>query len=428
MKKVLFIAYNYPPGGGSGVQRGAKFARYLPDYGWEPIILTPDYHLLKQARDYSLARELPKNQIIYRSFTLDARWLFKLLWGLRLHKLVNWLNFHVFIPDPELLWLPFAKAKLSKIMKLHKPDLVFISGPPFSPMLLGTWIKDKYAIPYVVSFRDDWSLGQSRLDNIPPKRFTAKDRHFEHLVLTKANHVVTTNRAYKNDFLALYPELPEAHYTVITNGYDETDFSPRKAPPRQDRKFMHIVYPGALYGRRNPAKIWQALHELVLSQEIDPSRIRIDIYGQNYRSFVFSGIDASSQVNQIVQLHPYLPHHQAIEALLQADLLLLFSGPGPKSDVVIPGKLFEYMRSGRPVLAVINPQGVCAEIFSQARSGLIANSASVSDIKDKLLQLYRQWEAGKLQIEPDWDYIKQFERRQLTSRLASCFDEVLKQR
>ena len=103
---------------------------------------------------------------------------------------------------------------------------------------------------------------------------------------------------------------------------------------------------------------------------------------------------------------------------------MLFSGPGPKSDVVIPGKLFEYLRSGKPVLAIINPQGICAEILNTAGSGFIADSSSKIAIKEKLLLVYRLWHDKKLRIDPDWDYIRGFERYQLTSQLAKCFDRV----
>ncbi len=424
MKKVLIIAYNFPPSGGSGVQRVAKFTKYLPDFGWTPIILTADYRFQKQARDFSLAGELSSSLTIYRSFTLDARWLFKLLWGLKLHKVVTWISFHWFIPDPEILWLPFAKAKLPGIIKRHQPQLVFISGPPFSPMLLGKWIKERYHIPYIVSFRDDWSLGQSRLDNHPSPRFLAKDRYLEQLVLSHASHVIATNRAYRDDFLALYPQLSQEHYSVITNGYDEADFSTEPKPAQSQRAYLQIVYPGSLYGRRNPAVIWQALHELIVSGEIDPAKLRIEIYGQNYPGFVFGSLAEDSTVRRSVRLNPYLPHPQAVNALQQADVLLLFSGPGPKSDVVIPGKLFEYLRSGKPVLAIINPQGICADILNTAGSGFIADSSSKIAIKEKLLLVYRLWHDKKLRIDPDWDYIRGFERYQLTSQLAKCFDRV----
>jgi glycosyltransferase involved in cell wall biosynthesis len=428
MKKVLYIVYYYPPIGGSGVQRGVKFSKYLPESGWESIVLTPHPSLVKHPKDYSLLRDVPDGQKIYRSFVLDAGWLYKIFWGLRLPKVVIWLMFRVFIPDSEILWLPFAKQKIKKVMREHKIDLVFISGPPFSPMLLGKWIKDKFKIPYIVSFRDDWSNGQSRLDNPPPKAFCVKERKLEHKALKHADHIVVVNKAYKRDFRALYPDIADNRYTVITNGYDEDDFSNPIHPRDIEKDKLQIVHPGVLFGRRHPGLIWQALVNLVNQGSIDPDKVKVHIYGRNFTSFVFKGWEDNAILQKIVQLHPYLPHQETIKILVQADLLLLFSGPGAKSDAELPGKLFEYLRSGKPILGVINPHGVCAEILERAKSGWIADAEVVGEIEKQLLAIYQRWSEDKLLINPDWEYIRGFERRRLSKALALVFDSVANSR
>lgn len=426
MKKVLYIVYYYPPLGGSGVQRGVKFSKYLPDSGWESLILTPNPHWVKHPKDKSLLGDVRPDQKIFRCFTLDAHWLYKVFWGLRLPQVVTWLMFNIFIPDAEILWLPFAKLKLKQVIKSEKPDLVFISGPPFSPMLLGKWIRKHYGIPYIVSFRDDWSQGQSRLDNPPPPRFLHYERKLEHSVLTNADHVVVVNRAYKRDFLSLYPELPQTKFSVITNGYDENDFKAVKTTTPKDPTKLRIVHPGVLFARRHPGKIWQAIVNLVKAGKINPEKLRIEIYGRNFASFVFRGFEDDPIIRKVVQIHPYLPHDKTIDLICQADILLLFSGPGAKSDAELPGKLFEYLRAGKPILGVVHPEGVCAEILLQAKSGVVASQEDTKQIEARLWELYDKWEAGNLGIEPDWSYIRQFERRKLTSRLAEVFDQVIK--
>lgn len=425
MKKVLYVVYYYPPLGGSGVQRGVKFSKYLPENGWESIILTPSPFWVKHPKDHSLLSDVRPNQKIYRCFTLDAHWLYKVFWGLRLPKVVTWLMFHVFIPDAEILWLPFAKRKLKQVMEIEKPELVFISGPPFSPMLLGKWLRDRYKIPYIVSFRDDWSQGQSRLDNPPPTAFIHQERKLEHSVLKHATQVVVVNRAYKRDFITLYPALPESKFSVITNGYDEEDFAGVKSKSPGNGKILRIVHPGVLFGRRHPGKIWQAIINLVRAGKLDPQKIRVEIYGRNFASFVFRGYEDDPIIRQVVALHPYLPHSQTIELICQADILLLFSGPGAKSDAELPGKLFEYLRAGKPILGIVHPDGVCAEILLKAKSGVVASQEDSKQIESRLLELYEQWNEGTLGIDPDWDYIRLFERRQLTSRLAEVFDKVI---
>lgn len=425
MKKVLYIVYYYPPIGGSGVQRGLKFSKYLPEFGWESIILTPYPSLLKQAKDKSLMRDIPRTQKIYRSVTFDANWLFKLFWGLRLPQIVTWLNYHVFIPDAQILWLPFARLKIRRIMREHKIDLVFISGPPFSPMLLGKWILARYAIPYIVSFRDDWSQGQSRLDNPPPKSFQRRESKLEHEVLRQANHIVVVINSYKKDLPKLYPDILPEKISVITNGYDEADFQLEISPRKAELDKLQIVHAGALYGRRHPGKTWQALINLTRSGAIDPEKISIHLYGYNFASFVFKGFENDPIIHKLVHLHPYLPHGEMTRIILQADALWLFSGPGSRSDAVLPGKMFEYMRSGLPILAVINPRGVSAEVLEQSGLGLIANNEDVHSIEEQILQLYRKWENDDLAMHPNWDYIRSFERRALTAKLAQAFTETV---
>ncbi|MCB5229436.1 MAG: glycosyltransferase family 4 protein [Candidatus Cloacimonetes bacterium] len=428
MKKVLYIVYYYPPLGGSGVQRGTKFSKYLPLSGWESVVLTPYPALVKHPKDRSLLEDMPSGQAIYRTFTLDAHWLYKVFWGLRLPKVVTWLMFHIFRPDAEILWLPFAKLQIPRILKRHKIDLVFISGPPFSIMQLGKWIKDRYGIPYVASFRDDWSLGQSRLDNPPPPSFTKYERKLEKAALEEANHVVVVNKAYKRDFLSLYPHLAEDKFTVITNGYDESDFEGQPPQRERDKGKLQIVHPGVLFGRRHPGIIWQAILNLIDRGKIDPRLLRIHIYGRNFSSFVFKGFEQNHTIRSIVRLHPYLPHDQTIDVIRQADLLLLYSGPGAKSDAEMPGKLFEYLRTGKPILGIIHPEGVSAQILHKAGSGFVASQEDIAQIEETLLQIYQLWQNKELAINPDWEYIKTFERRELSAKLASVFDRVLQEK
>jgi len=425
MKKVLYIVYYYPPVGGSGVQRGVKFSKYLPEQGWESIILTASPFWVKHPKDYSLTADIPQGQRIYRTFTLDAHWLYKVFWGLRLPKVVTWMMFHLFIPDAEIVWLPFAKYKLRQIMRTEKIDLVYISGPPFSPMLLGKWIKSRYQIPYVVDFRDDWSLGQSRMDNPPPARFSRIERRLEHGVLQTADHITVVNRAYKQDFLSLYPDLPESKFSVITNGYDEEDFMIPVKSRQEETDILQIVHPGVLFARRHPGKIWQALLDLANRGDIDPARIRIHIYGKNFASFVFSGFEDQALLQQMVILHGYLPHPDTVRVLQQADVLLLFSGPGAKSEAEMPGKLFEYLRSAKTIWAVIHPQGVCAEILQASGQAYIANNASTEDIARKFMQIYTAWQHKGLNLQPNWPLIHSFERRQIAKALAEAFDKVV---
>ena len=425
MKTVLYIVFYYPPVGGSGVHRGVKFTRYLPEFGWDSIVLTPNPKLLKQPKDYSLLKELSPEQKIEHFFTLDARWLFKIFWGLNLPQVVNWLNYHIFKPDEDIISLPFLHRKISNLMKRQKIDLVFISGPPFSLMLNVLWLKKNYHLPVITDFRDDWSQGQSRLDNPPPESFKKYELQLEHQVLAKSDKVIVANEAIKDNFLSIHSDMNPEHFVVITNGYDEKDFQ-KDFPPRETEKDkLQIVYIGSLYGRRQPATVWKVLIYLVEQGKINPEKIRIHIYGPNYRSFVFKGFENNQILEKIVKLHPYLNHSQVPEAMSQADVLWLFIGAGPKSDAISTGKIFEYMRSGKPIWAVINPQGMAANILRPSGLSFIADNENPEDIAKSIVNLYNLWQEEKLAVMPNWDYIRSFERRELTRKLAGVFDQTL---
>ena len=425
MKKVLYIVFYYPPIGGSGVHRGVKFTRYLPEFNWDSVVLTPDPKLIKQPKDYSLLNEVSPEQKIHHFFTLDARWLFKIFWGLKLPQVVNWLNYHIFKPDADILALPFLRFKISQLIKKYKIDLIFISGPPFSLMLNVLWLKKKYPLPVIVDFRDDWSMGQSRLDNPPPESFRKYEVNLEHEVLSAADKVIVANEAIKNNFLSLHPDLSAEHFVVITNGYDEKDFQ-KVFPPRETEKDkLQIVYIGSLYGRRQPGIVWQVLIDLVGKGKINPDKISIHLYGPNYRSFVFNGFENNKILEKMVNLHPYLPHSQVPQVMSQADVLWLFIGSGPKSDAISTGKIFEYMRSGKPIWAVINPQGIAADILKSSGLACIADNENPDEIASSLVNLYKNWQEGKLTVQPNWNYIHSFERRELTKKLAEVFEQTL---
>jgi glycosyltransferase involved in cell wall biosynthesis len=292
-------------------------------------------------------------------------------------------------------------------------------------MLNVLWLKKNYPLPVITDFRDDWSQGQSRLDNPPPESFKQYELQLEHQVLAKSDKVIVANEAIKDNFLSIHSDMNPEHFVVITNGYDEKDFQ-KDFPPRETEKDkLQIVYIGSLYGRRQPAMVWKVLIDLVEQGKINPEKISIHIFGPNYRSFVFKGFENNQILERIVKLHPYLNHSQVPEVMSQADVLWLFIGAGPKSDAISTGKIFEYMRSGKPIWAVINPQGMAANILRPSGLSFIANNENPVDISNSLVNLYNLWQEEKLSVMPDWEYIHSFERRELTRKLAGVFDKTL---
>jgi glycosyltransferase involved in cell wall biosynthesis len=184
------------------------------------------------------------------------------------------------------------------------------------------------------------------------------------------------------------------------------------------------VYTGSFYDARRPLILWQALWELIEEGKINPQKITVNIYGRNTNNFVLGEYQDNLLIQKIVHFYGYTPHTQIIKILLSADVLLLYSGFGNTEQLNSPAKLFEYLRSGKPVFAIIDPESSAAEILLPANTIFLANSASLSSIKNTLSELYTQWEEGKLKVSPDWEYIKNFERKALTARLAEVLSSI----
>ncbi|MDY0151350.1 MAG: hypothetical protein RBS43_03665 [Candidatus Cloacimonas sp.] len=422
MKKLLYISYLFPPVGGSGVQRSLKFAKYLPEYGWEPIMLVANHRFLKQPKDYSLSQDIDPKLIIYRTFSLDIRWFYKLLWGLKLHKLVNLLNSNFLIPDPDIMWLPYAKYALKRIFKEHKIDLVFITAPPYSSLFLGDYVKQRFGVDYCVDFRDLWTKGVGRADNPPPQHIQAKEKEWEKQILIQAKQVLCVNEAMVSKLQQFVPEILRNKFSGITNGYDDTDFASAPAYKRQNE--MHIVFTGSLYGRFQPDIIWQALSELIEEGKISAHKIRFEIYGANSPNFVLGRYAADSAIKSIVKILAYLPHHTSIEMICLADALLVLSPVGNGSNTDSHSKLFEYMRSERPILAVVDLHSIGAQILRKSGTSFIADASSCTAVKATIHEMYIKWENAELYVNPDIAYINSFERKALTAKLASVLNSA----
>lgn len=422
MKNLLYITYHFPPTGGSGVQRGLKFAKYLPQFGFRPIILCADYRCLKQPKDYTLLKELPPSIKIYRTFTLDANWFFKLLWGLKLNKVVTFLQRCILIPDIEVLWLPFAFLKLKKILATNHIDLVFISAPPYSPLLLAKYLIKHHQLNVCVDFRDPWSFGIGRKYLKPPSWVLNKENNWEKEIISLAAGIICVNKTMAEELSKLNPEVPSHKFVAITNGYDELDFQVSLKTSKSDK--LNIIYTGSFYDSLQPQILWQALIELINKGEIDPHKIAFKIYGKNSPNFVLGKYYQDNRISNMVHFFGYVDHKYSIKSLQTADLLLLYSGFGKAQRTLSPAKIYEYLRSGKPIFAVIDPLSASSEILLPGNTTFLADSSSCNSIKDTFLNIYKNWEQGNLKVEPNWDYIRKYERKALTSKLAEVLSSI----
>ncbi len=409
MKTVLFISYNFPPAGGVGVQRSLKFIKYLPDFGWHPIVIaaTPDSYPIV---DESTWADVPPGVPVYRAKSLDIRGMQSSFKRLRLGKLYTAAKLALKLPDPALIWPYLARRKTRQAIETHYPHLVYTSSGPLSTHWLGKWVKETYGVPWVADFRDRWWI-----DEWPPQRalpgYRALNQRMARRILRKADRVVTVSDPLADSFRRL-SDCPGLSVTVIENGYDE-DSIPVLPPPRTDK--FTITYTGTVNQKRPPGAFVAAI-ELLTDSQIPLNQLRS----------VFAGRGADNYIPD----HPpfekpgFLDRERLGHLRQQTDLFLLLRHPSPRNLGLYSGKVFEYIGSNRPTLAISHPENVAAKLVERARAGVVVPHDPLK-IAPAILSYYESWRSEAFEYNPDWNIIRQYTRRNLTGQLAAEFDRLI---
>lgn len=448
-KKVLIIAYHFPPSGGGGVQRTLKFVKYLEDFGWKPVVLTasnPDDPIV----DKSLADEIPNEIKVYRTFSFEiTRYEKNLsLWvkslnkkdgsnefhasnshhnknGLDLKnvlkKIYLFLTFWLRIPDSKVGWLPSAFLKSLSIIYSERIDLIFVTSPPHSSQLLGLLLKKLTRKPLVADFRDEWIEKDFMLKYQGLSRDRIKfEKYLSSKVLRNVTTVIANTEVRKQMSLEAYPFI--SLIQVIPNGYDAEDMYRAKANCRghADTKF-HICHTGYLYPR-TAFPFFEAFRELLQEKPEFSNKIQFDLVGYLEKEYQVFVLDNKLTAN--VKIWGHLRHIDSVTFLLKSQLLLYLMGD-EFGKGTIAGKLYEYLASGRPILGVVPTTGASASLIEKTKSGWVIDSKDKLGIKCKLIDLFETYSRQGLRTDNDWSVIEDFERRTLTRKLASVFDQCV---
>ncbi len=420
-RRVLVIAYYFPPMGLSGVQRTLKFVKYFTEFGWHPTVLTvqPRGYL---AQDDSLLEDLEGRgvtvvrtgaagpaSLVTRKQTVKfpAEWF---------RKLLSRLSDTVFIPDNKIGWKRKAVARALQLAAETPFDMIFATAPPFTSLLIGREIKKKLNIPLVLDYRDPWVDYPFKFYPTPIHKWL--NIHLERKALRASSHVVTTNRRVKELILRRHRFLGYRDIEIISQGFDPEDF--RKAQntplPRPRRKAMRITYAGVFWEDRKPDYFLKALAELQNEQPRLRGRIDAHFVGnfreENRRLVVRLGL------HDTVTETGYLPHLECIREMLASDVLWMIVG----DDVGSPGKVYEYVGAGKPILGCV-PEGFIKSAILEA-GGIVTAPGDVPAIKDAILTLFNRWERHKLR-GPAQDVIDQYNRVLLTRSLVKVFESLL---
>ena len=413
MNKVLLIAYHYPPLGGPGVFRTLKFTKYLPTYNFQPYILTVKNPMYK-LKDPSLLKEIPPLTKTKRIFSFEHR-IF------RSPRLLNLNLKWFFLPDEHIGWLPFAVFYGSKIVIEENIDVLFSTSPSFTSLLIGCLLKNKTKKPLVVDFRDPWVTNS--FIEYPTKLHRYIETKMEKYVLMQADYITVVSDLIKDDLIKRYPFV-KSKIETITNGFDPDDFK-NYYISKKPRKFR-IAYTGSLYGHLTAKTFFHALKDLISKNEELEKNIEVIFVG-NY------GKETEELVRELkleknVQLKGYLPHRKCINLLKNSDvLLLLITILGSKGKEILTGKIFEYIASKKPIIAIVPEDGLASKLIQSLNIGVIIPPRNSDLIKSSILHFYQKSKTKELfESNINSNKLLKYDSKFLTQRLVNIFKNIKK--
>ena len=436
MKRVLIISYYWPPTGGSGVQRWVKFAKYLPEEDWQPVIYTPE-NPEQLAVDASLEAEVPSEAEVIRTRITEPYALYKKV--LRrsghskeavevnpvnaqnksfLQKAAMWVRGNFFRPDPRCLWIRPSVRYLKKYLEEHPVDLIVTTGPPQSMHMIGLRLAKETGLPWVADFRDPWTkiFYFKHLSMTPATERWHKK--MEKAVLDEASAVVAVSPLVQQEFQA----MTDTPVELITNGFDECDFPSEKdteAYGGPDKDFT-ITHTGLFAADGNPTVLWDVLREKYQADDDFRKRLKIKLIGKNDEQILKALKDRGLQ--EALTDMGYQPHSVAVEQQRKASILILPLRKEPEYKAVLPGKLFEYMASERPVLGIGQPDGAMAMILGEAKTGTVLDWDDKKGISEYIEKCWKMHLEGRLTtVGAD---ISRFTRRSTTRQMAGLFDRL----
>lgn len=435
MKNLLIIAYYFPPSGGPGVQRVLKHIKYLPEFGWNPIVLTVENGEY-QAIDMSLIKEIPESTIVRKSRIFEPYDIYRKFTGRKkgealdvnnikndnqkspfVDRVAELIRATLFIPDARIGWFFSAKKEAKKILEEYKIDAIYSSSPPYTCSVIANSLQKETKLPWVAGFRDPWT----GFLTTPNRWFlpAAIDRSMEHSVFNKATAVEAAWQGIIKDALGKYDDLDESKFHHVPNGYDSSDFP--SGEYTRNEKFT-LTYTGSLYGRRNPKSLFEAIEKLIQMGKIDKDKLKLVFVGRFGEEVVEMFENASFK--ECIETVGYVTHKESISYLIKSEALLLIVDEAKESEEIVPGKVYEYLGTMRPLFAIAPNKSAIAELIYETDAGLVAHQSEIDKIAENLHEFYYHWEQSLPLTQPDVKAIEQYERRNASKKLAEILDGV----
>ena len=421
MKKILIITYYFPPAGGPGVQRWLKFVKYLPDFNIQPIVYIPenptypivDEKLVTEISDKAIILKQPIFEPYQLAAVFSKNKTKKISSGIIpnqkkqtfLDKTFLWIRGNLFIPDARVFWVKPSVKYLKQYIQDNNIETIITSGPPHSLHLIGLELKQELKVNWLADFRDPWTtIGYHKalkLSNYASK----KHKKLEFQVLNSADTIIVTSNTTKSEFQAITSKPIE----VITNGYDVEKI----ARPTLDEKFT-LAHIGSLLSERNPKLLWETLSELL--QEIPDFKNHFELKLIGTVSQEIIETIHHYKLDKYLNNLGYVSHDEAVLQQRKSQVLLLIEINSQDTKSILPGKLFEYMVSERPIIA-IGPNGSdFAEIIINTNTGVFVNYDEREKLKKTIIVYYNEYLEGKLKSHAVG--LQQYSRKNLTEKLS----------
>lgn len=460
MKRVLFFSYYFPPMGGAGIQRSLSFIKYLPEFQYQPVVVAGSVPVLSSPDvNQSLMNDINGIKIVrmpVNKFAMVKRKFYSF-------KLIK------IIPHSEASfewWLKSALETCEKLLKTEKFDLIYTTACPFSAAKLGKLLASRFHIPWILDLRDPWAIDD--IKDFPTYFHYLIDKHAMKKACEKAAAVIMNTPSARKAFLANFPKIAKNKIYCITNGYDENLLSKAAKPANQidtnQAKTLKFLYSGQFFTEKsifvdadsrkkigfnnNMLKYWLkdlllyrpgapdllcrspyyffiALSQLLKQSLISPQDINISLVGN--MSEMDKNLCSKLGLEELVSFTGYISYKESIDHMNNCNVLLLTQHKPRKlaSPLSIPGKLYDLMRFGKPILGLV-PQGDAYEILDKSGLGFICEPDNIDEIKKTILNMLHIFkQKGSIPVDPDLSYISKFDRVHLTQQLSNVFDKAI---
>jgi len=405
MKRVLIVSYHFPPCGGKAVQRASKLAKYLPDFGWQPIVCTMPLTETGVMMDRTLFDELPSCVEIHRP-------RYRNVWNYIPHDIRKYL--YNPLPDKYRGWADAVERDMIELIRETGAAALISTSPTHSAQLLGLAAKEQTGIPWIADFRDQWT-GHP---DFKVKRNADAHREMERRVLEKADCIVTAAPCTKRDF---QNKVSGEKIQVIENGYDEEDFHLIDRLKPHTHRELRIGYNGTVRPIENPTTLLKAISDLLGKGIIPGNSIEITFTCNTKGNKIFHPFTDLMNAG-IVKVYDFLPHTESLARMAEMDISLLLLTKGRD---IYPAKVFEYMYLGNPVLSLSTPGDDLDGIIRETNSGTVVDYRDREAIQRAIIEFINLKKQGKLmRFSHEREEIKRFSRKCIAGHFAEILEKI----